>query len=311
MTSLVTDPSQTLDPLLLDVAERQQGMFTTSQAQMAGIGSYGLSRLVRGRVLTHPGRGLYAVAAMVDSDPRGWHRQLTIGARLLHDDIVITGVTALVAHDVALWRADLTRPQILRPVQRASTLACLHLRPDRGVTTVDSALGPSVSLAHALAQFALDRGIEPAVVSMDHALHSGVVSQTDLEQSVGELVSWPRSSRARSALGLCDGRRESVAESRTGVALATGGIAVTPQVEIRDQSGWLVGRIDFLVDGTKLIVEVDGKVKYASGDPAVLYREKRREDAVRRLGFRVVRITWADLERPGRVVAKVRAALAG
>jgi very-short-patch-repair endonuclease len=72
----------------------------------------------------------------------------------------------------------------------------------------------------------------------------------------------------------------------------------------------LVGRVDFILRGTKVIIEVDGKVKYASGDPEVLWREKKREDALRALGYIVVRITWADLERPGAVVAKLRTALA-
>ena len=94
-----------------------------------------------------------------------------------------------------------------------------------------------------------------------------------------------------------------------GVAFAAVGIEVIPQVEVRDGRGWLVGRVDFVVRGTKLIIEVDGKVKYATGDPEVLWREKKREDALRALGYTVVRITWSDLERPGAVVAKVRAAL--
>jgi len=41
------------------------------------------------------------------------------------------------------------------------------------------------------------------------------------------------------------------------------------------------------------VVEVDGKLKYT--EPEVLWREKRREDALRRMGIEVVRLTWADL----------------
>jgi very-short-patch-repair endonuclease len=93
------------------------------------------------------------------------------------------------------------------------------------------------------------------------------------------------------------------------VALAMARIAVTPQVTITDRRGEFVARVDFLVDGANVVVEFDGKVKYAAGDPAVLWDEKRREDRLRRLGYVVVRITWADLERPGAVAAAVRAAL--
>ncbi len=86
-------------------------------------------------------------------------------------------------------------------------------------------------------------------------------------------------------------------------------MVVTPQVVISDRDGSFVARVDFLVDGTAVVVEFDGKVRYAAGDPGVLWQEKRREDRLRRLGYVVVRITWADLETPGAVAAKVRAAL--
>jgi hypothetical protein len=45
-------------------------------------------------------------------------------------------------------------------------------------------------------------------------------------------------------------------------------------------------------------------VKYARFDGRnALMREKRREDALRALGYRVVRLTWSDLRRPERVLA--------
>jgi hypothetical protein len=52
-------------------------------------------------------------------------------------------------------------------------------------------------------------------------------------------------------------------------------------------------------------------VKYAGADGReALVREKRREDALRALGFRVVRLTWADLRRPERILAMLRRAAA-
>lgn len=110
--------------------------------------------------------------------------------------------------------------------------------------------------------------------------------------------------------GLMDGRRESVAESLAGVSFAMHGILVEPQVRLYDPNGTFVARVDFLIPGTNVVVEVDGRLKYASGDPQVLWDEKRREDAIRRLGYVVVRLTWADLMNPEVLIAKVRAALA-
>ncbi|MFW5469733.1 hypothetical protein ACOCJ4_06775 [Knoellia sp. CPCC 206435] len=75
------------------------------------------------------------------------------------------------------------------------------------------------------------------------------------------------------------------------------------------RDGSVIGRADFIVEDTDVVVEVDGRVKYATGDPGVLWAEKRREDDMRAEGKVVVRVTWADLETPGRASAKVQRAL--
>lgn len=299
-----------LEPGLVDVARGQSGMLTTAQAHRWGLDRFALSRLVVGGVLLHPGRGLYAVASLVDTSPEPWHRHLVAGARLLHDDIVLTGVSTAVAHDLTIWNLDLTRPKLLRPVKRTTTLSCFHMRPLGDHPIVKSPLGPSVPLANALLDIAMVNPVEATVATVDSALRAGKVTRTELDAELSNRLRWPRSGRARSVVQLCDGRRDSVAESRVGVVLTLAGFDLVPQVTVRNGRGWLVGRVDFLVKGTMLIIEVDGKVKYASGDPEVLWAEKKREDALRALGYTVVRLTWADLERPGAVVAKVRAALA-
>lgn len=318
MTALLTEtpkapalpPKQLLDPGLRSLAQAQSGMLTTAQARRSGLDRFALGRLVGCGVLLHPGRGLYAVASLVDRSPEAWHRHLIVGARLLHDDIVLTGVSAAVAHGLPVWNLDLRRPKLLRPVQRTTTVPCFHMRPLGDQQSEESPLGPSVPLAIALLDIATANPVEGTVATVDEALRTGKVTITDLQEGLATMLRWPRSSRARSVIQLCDGRRESVAESRVGVVLTLAGIDLIPQVEVRDGRGWLVGRVDFLVKGRKVIIEVDGKVKYASGDPEVLWAEKKREDALRALGYTIVRITWADLECPGAVVAKVRAALA-
>ena len=52
-------------------------------------------------------------------------------------------------------------------------------------------------------------------------------------------------------------------------------------------------RADFRIKGTRILVEFDGATKYAVGDRATLFEEKRREDALRRVGWVVVRLVWA------------------
>ena len=80
-------------------------------------------------------------------------------------------------------------------------------------------------------------------------------------------------------------------------------------------AGRRIGRVDFHFDGI-VLGEFDGRVKYgrllkpgqSPGD--AVFAEKQREDALRDLGFQVVRWTWDDLEAPGQVAERVRRAIA-
>lgn len=299
----------TLDSELVALAQSQHGMLTTSQLDRFGHDGFALSEIVRRGGLLHPGRGLYAVPSLVDVDaPESWHRSLAAGSRLLYPDAIFTGVTAVLAHDVAVWGCDLDRPAIMRPVQRSAGMKSFWIRRMRG-PVVETDLGPASAVAHALVQNALDNGITPGVVSADNALHRGLTTVESLTEALEGFKNWPDSHRGHTVVDLACAKRESVGESRCGVDLALAGIPVIAQVEVRDAFGNFVARVDFLVADSKVIIEFDGKVKFASGDPEVLWAEKRREDRLRRLGYVVVRITWADLERPGAVAAKVRSAL--
>ena len=303
-------PDTSLDPLLLATAREQHGMLTTQQAARAGVSAPALVSLVRAGVLRHPGRGLYAVESLVapQAEPERWHRQLCAGAFLVYPDAVLAGTSALLAHGIPVWGASLAVPSILRPVKRRGGMGAFWVRPLRG-RVVQTRWGPASAVAEALVQHALDRGIVPGVVSADAALREHLVTVDQVVLATAAVETWPHASRAASVLAFVDGRRESVGESRCGVALAMAGIPVVPQMSIHDDEGRFVARVDFLVEGTKVVVEFDGKVKFASGDPQVLWDEKRREDRLRRLGYVVVRLTWSDLERPGVVAAVVRAAL--
>ena len=109
-------------------------------------------------------------------------------------------------------------------------------------------------------------------------------------------------------MALADGLAESPGESWTRVVFVSLGlIDVEPQVEIRDTRGKLVGRVDFLFRKHRTIVEFDGLVKYGGTDGRqALIDEKHREDALRALGYQMVRLTWRDLHTPARVNHLIR-----
>lgn len=174
---------------------------------------------------------------------------------------------------------------------------------------VQSDWGPCVPLADAIAQLAIDHGIVPGVVTADAAINAGAVSDEDLALAVERVKGWPWSNRAAAMRTLVDGRRESVGESRSAVTMAFAGIDLIPQVTIRDSAGDFVARVDFLVRGTKVVIEFDGRLTYDGDGGTALFEEKKREDRLRSLGYVLVRLIWSDLERPGLAVAKVRRAL--
>jgi very-short-patch-repair endonuclease len=58
-----------------------------------------------------------------------------------------------------------------------------------------------------------------------------------------------------------------------------------------------------------LVLEADGRVKYRD-DGRSLWQEKRRQEHLERLGYRVIRVLWSDVEaRPDETAARVRAVL--
>ena len=99
---------------------------------------------------------------------------------------------------------------------------------------------------------------------------------------------------------VADGRAESPLETRGRLRMVGADMAPDDlQVEIR-AGGRLVGVVDAWFEDSAVAVEFDGRIKYS--DPwrgrspeQVLWEEKQREDELRALDIRVVRIADADL----------------
>ncbi len=79
-----------------------------------------------------------------------------------------------------------------------------------------------------------------------------------------------------------------------------------PQPEV---NAWIAGRweADLLWSAERLVVEVDGGVVH--GTVSARSRDAARDRALRRLGYRVLRVAERDLEAPDRVARRVRNAV--
>jgi hypothetical protein len=139
-----------------------------------------------------------------------------------------------------------------------------------------------------------------AVIAMDAALFARSLSRHDLVDAVHAARHRVGVGSAARALDLADGRAESPLETRGRLALLAGGLpAPELQVELHDDRGF-AARVDAWYDDAAVAIEFDGRIKYTEPrggrSPAqVLWDEKRREDRVRALDVRFVRIADADM----------------
>jgi very-short-patch-repair endonuclease len=77
---------------------------------------------------------------------------------------------------------------------------------------------------------------------------------------------------------------------------------------VDERDGWW-GRVDFLWEQFRTIVEADGMTKYADRD--VLRQDKLRQERIEELGYVVLRVTWTQVTRePLPTVARVVRAFA-
>lgn len=216
---------------------------------------------------------------------------------------------ALAVRGLPLLGVDLHRVDLLGNVQRTTLQGVARIRPigDHQIALVADAR--CVDVATALVQVSISSGRTAAVVAADQAVRHGLCSTDDLATAAG-LRSQRAHRRLAAFLAAVDPGSESVGETRARLILRGAGLGVVSQQEIRDPDGQFVARVDLLVEGVA-VVEFDGVVKYvdADGSGRVLFAEKLREDRIRSLGYVVVRVTWADLANPARLLARVRAAV--
>lgn len=219
---------------------------------------------------------------------------------------VISHQSATLLHGLPAWGLDHSQVHITKFPGRARSDRSVRvhraaLRSDE----VDEAIGLRVtSPARAIVETTCTSSYEVGVVLSDAALRAGLVTSEQLTAMARRLEHWPGSPAAQAATSFADGSSESVGESRLRVLMANEGLpAPRPQVEIRDQTGRLLGRVDFLLLD-HLIVEFDGALKYESSK--TLVAEKWREDRIRELGYSFARVSWTDLDQPRQTATRLR-----
>lgn len=287
-----------------------------------GIDDKAIRRAIDSGRIVRLRAGAYALAAIWEAaDAVARHRLTASAVRLVYDEgVALSHVSACLEYGAPTWQLDLSRVHLTSLDGRGERTAAgvVHHRGSCGVLDVTrDEQGWITAPTRTALDTACSLSQEPAVVLLDWFLHEGLTTKDELELGRTAMHRWPDSLSLRRAVQLADGSAESVGESRFRLLCRRFRLpAPIAQYEIRHPNGKLAGRVDFAWPEHRLIVEFDGREKYhrfrrpgESLEEAIM-REKDREDLLRELtGWRVVRITWADLARPAETIARLRRAL--
>jgi very-short-patch-repair endonuclease len=287
---------------------------SAAAAERLGLNSTDLRRLVMHKVLVRVCRGGYVDAArLAKADPEDAHR-LRLRAVLATSPATFAAShqSAVVLLGLPLLASDL---ELVHVTRRSGTG---HGRR-RDAFTVHRCSGESADFRQvggvwSVAPVAAVLGAILACSEIgaqgvaDAALRAEIVTKAQLEEGLRDLRRVTGTPLARQVVDRADPSAESIGESGLRTILLLLGYQVRPQFHITDD-GEFVARVDFYLPELGVVVEFDGAVKYDGTEGReALVREKAREDRIRRLGYGVVRITWAQLYRPDVIRERVEAA---
>lgn len=307
-----------MNAALAAIAARQGGVVMRAQAREAGYPRDEIDFLVRRGEWISLRRGAYVERDLADSmSDEQRHRALVHAVvRSLRFPAVVSHVSAALIHGLPVWGLDLSEVHVSRRDLHAPRHeAGVHhhsgaLRDEEVVTVAGIRV---TNLARTVIDTARISTFEAGVVVADAAFARDDDGQRRALERLDTMRDWAGARQAGSVVEFADGRSESVGESRCRVCFREAGLP-RPQLqyEVRNSGGGLIGRTDYHFEEFRTLGEFDGKGKYfrdlkPGDDPGdVVWREKKREDRLRELGFQVGRVVWAELDKPGLVGHRFR-----
>ena len=208
-------------------------------------------------------------------------------------ELYLVGRSSATAHGVAVL-VEPDRVEVSKRPRPGRDRPVLLTRMPWGSPPLTSSGLRCQPLEEAVVEIAAMHGARAGLVTADAALHSGTTRDA-LDSAVRAFGRRPGRAAAALVAELADPRIESVGETLLRWEARQAMVELVPQVELRDAAGRFVARVDFLIAGTRVVVEFDGMGKYTSAE--ALRAEKRRQLALERLGYRVIRFSFDDLRR--------------
>lgn len=307
-----------LDLLALDRL-RPTGLFTLAEATARGLHRRDVGQWVRDGATARVAPGTFVEAARWQQ--AGLERQHVLRAMAttmsLQTPVVLSHAPAAALHGLHLMprrvslpgrRLHLTR-QSAGP-SHVSTHYTLHRSygADQCAQPID---GVPVVLP-VLAAFGVAEldGMVAGVVALDAALHQGKTTLKEAQGWLTRLRRRPGSAVIRRVIEAADGLSESPLESQARLVVSALGHRMRLQVVLTTAEGAFVARVDGLIEELGVVLEVDGRVKYVgdngSGSVEALLSEKRRDSAIRDLGYGIVRLDRLALDEPSQLDSRIQ-----
>ncbi len=294
------------------LADHRGGTFTRAQALEVGVGDRELSGAVRRGVLKRVRHGSYAVASVWNGlDDVGRHLVLARAVLAFQEGAVaLTGPTAAALHGLSTYGQDLSVVHLVRLDGGSSRHEVgtkhhvLTHNIDKDLTQVAGL--PVVSVPRTVWEVATQSSLEAGVCTADSALRLFPEIRGEMATIAATFDRRPGSRLARATVRLADGRSDSEGESLSRVLFHRTKIhRPEPHYRLVGGDGRLIAILDFYWEDFHHVGEFDGKVKYVKylrpgeepGD--AVFREKRREDAVRGEQLGMTRWIWRDLMPSG------------
>jgi hypothetical protein len=286
-------------------------------AEDIGYGDQLIAHLVRTKTWVRFRRGYYCLADVWSLlDERGRH--LVRCRAVLHslgDRVVLSHASGAVAHGLEVWGTDLSRVHVTRLDGASGRIEgdVVHHEGRLGSDEVLTVDGMRVlPVLRCAVEAASTSSSESALVVLDSLLHQGQADFDSLQRRFSAMSTWRGTRHLHVPMRMADGRSASAGESRGRWLFWTLHLpAPDLQVPIHDEDGVLRGTCDWGWRERGMLGEFDGKIKYGrlllpGQDPGdVVFAEKHREDELRRItGCTMVRLIWADYDRPRVVRAR-------
>jgi len=276
---------------------------TTGPFRIDDATRFGLSRhQLSGRAWTRLGGGVYALKEIAN-EPLVRLR----GATQRTPDAVFSGPTAGWLHGIDL--PPCAPIEVCVPPASSSTSSSGGRVRRLVLAKEDIVVCQGLRTTSAL-RTAADLGSQAScvdsVIALDMATHNGLVS-------LDELRCWAETHRGRAgvarlrrAIDLCEPATQSPMETRLRLILVLGGLPKPEvQVDIHDDDGMFLARVDLLYRDKRIAIEYDGIQHGETHD-----YDSRRQNLLFLAGYRVLRFTAPDVFRmPMAVVGTVRSCL--